>query len=186
MFVVIEHQPPWRNRESTTEQIMKVYAQATDKTTSTGKIVYQVWDQFDARQAGQECNFEVAQIEDLAAGDDTAHTVLDDYKDFIIINSDGLVDIDREAVQAAFPAGEEDFSGTDIQGAIRQHGARAVYQAASRHMSDGKSLMAVGLIAQTLADVWAAQSAAYAAMGEADKAIDHADVQARLDEIGND
>jgi hypothetical protein len=52
-------------------------------------------------------------------------------------------------------------------------------------MADRKSLSGVGLSAHSLADVWTIQSAAYAAMSEADKTIDYADAQARLDEVGN-
>jgi hypothetical protein len=175
---------------------MRVYAQATNKTTSTGKAIYYVQNEMDGPVDDSDRNYELADLSDLKAGDDTVWMVLDDDKDFVILNDEGLIDIDREALRAAFPASDENFSEFSaseavltretIATAIRQHGARAVYQAASRHMSDGKSLHGVGLNPGNLGDVWRAQSEAYARLSEADKAIDHADVQARLDELGND
>ncbi|MGS1116044.1 hypothetical protein [Castellaniella sp. UC4442_H9] len=67
--------------------------------------------------------------------------------------------------------------------AIRRYGARVVYRAAYRHMAGFSSLASVGLSAHSIADVWRIMSLAYAQLGEADRAIDHADAQARLDEI---
>ena len=70
--------------------------------------------------------------------------------------------------------------------AIHKHGAQAVYDAASRHMAGDKArgLDSVGLSADTMADVWRIHSEAYAQLGEAGKAIDHASAKAALDDIG--
>lgn len=67
--------------------------------------------------------------------------------------------------------------------AIREHGAQAVYDAAVRHQAGDVAggLASVGLSARTLGDVWWIQSAAYAELGEAARAIDHARAQAALD-----
>jgi hypothetical protein len=72
-----------------------------------------------------------------------------------------------------------------ITEAIQTHGAQAVYDAASRHMGgDFKhGLASVGLSAQTMADVFAIQSRAYAEMGLAARAIDYAKAQAELDAL---
>ncbi|WP_333906955.1 hypothetical protein [Delftia acidovorans] len=69
--------------------------------------------------------------------------------------------------------------------AIRKHGARAVYDAANRHMAGDKErgLSTVGLGAKTMGDVYAIQSQAYAELGDAAKVIDYADANARLDEL---
>lgn len=66
--------------------------------------------------------------------------------------------------------------------AIRKHGAQVVYDAANRQMTGEMEtgLASVGLAAKTLGDVYAIQSAAYAELGDAAKAIDHAQVTARL------
>lgn len=68
-----------------------------------------------------------------------------------------------------------------IQDAIKKHGAKAVYRAASLHMEDGVSLASVGLSAETMAGVWTIQSEAYGAMSEVEKAIDCAQAGAALD-----
>lgn len=69
--------------------------------------------------------------------------------------------------------------------AIREHGAQAVYDAANRHMAGDKArgLSTVGLSVKTMGDVYAIQSQAYAELGDAAKAIDYADANARLDEL---
>lgn len=73
---------------------------------------------------------------------------------------------------------------TLIQTAIQHYGARAVYAAANAKMSgDGTKLAAMGLDTKTMGDVYAIQSEAYKQLGDADKAIDHADVSARLTQI---
>lgn len=68
------------------------------------------------------------------------------------------------------------------QDAIRTHGAKAVYDAASRHMAGDRvrGLASVGLSATTMGDVYAIQSAAYAELGDAARAIDYAKTQADL------
>lgn len=175
---------------------MKVYAQATDKTTSTGKTIYHVIDMWEARDRGIECNFELADTSDLVEKTPEIFDSFFCWKMFLVVNDDGMIDIDRTAYRLYCAPTDEDFSDLSpveavltremIAAAIRRHGAKAVYQAATRHMSDSKSLHAVGLIPGNLGDVWCAQSEAYAAMSEADKAIDHADAQARLDELGHD
>lgn len=47
-----------------------------------------------------------------------------------------------------------------IQTAIAAHGAIAVYDAASNHLANRNSLLAVGLAPDTLGDVWAVMGAA--------------------------
>ena len=71
----------------------------------------------------------------------------------------------------------------DTKQAIKDHGAKAVYEAASHHMADGRSLADVGLTARGMGDVWQIQSEAYGQMSEADKAIDYAANNARLEEM---
>jgi predicted HicB family RNase H-like nuclease len=73
----------------------------------------------------------------------------------------------------------------ETQQAIQQHGAKAVYQAATSHMAGDKAngLAKVGLTAKTLGEVFAIQSEAYKQMGPADQAIDHAQATAALDGI---
>lgn len=65
--------------------------------------------------------------------------------------------------------------------AIKKHGAKAVYQAASRHMEDGVSLASVGLSAADMAGVWAIQSEAYANMDAVEQAIDYAQAASTLE-----
>lgn len=74
---------------------------------------------------------------------------------------------------------------TTTSEAIRMHGAQAVYDAASRHMAGDtkRGLASVGLSAQTMGDVWDIQSAAYAELGDAARAIDYARVQADLSRL---
>lgn len=71
------------------------------------------------------------------------------------------------------------------QQAIQQHGAKAVYQAATAHMAGDKAngLSKVGLQAKTMGDVFAIQTEAYKQMGPADQAIDNAQATAALDSI---
>lgn len=64
---------------------------------------------------------------------------------------------------------------------IQTHGAQAVYNAASQHMADGKTLAQVGLRANNMGDVWRIQSEAYAQLGDGAKIIDAAKTQAQLD-----
>lgn len=73
-----------------------------------------------------------------------------------------------------------------IDQAIRQHGAQAVYDAAGRHMAGDTShgLASVGLTARSMGDVWRTQSAAYAQLGDAARAIDYAKASATLSSIG--
>lgn len=74
---------------------------------------------------------------------------------------------------------------TTIQRAIQDHGAKAVYQAATAHMAGDKvnGLAKVGLSATTMGEVFAIQTEAYKQMGEADKAIDYAMASAELEHI---
>jgi hypothetical protein len=71
------------------------------------------------------------------------------------------------------------------QQAIQQHGAKAVYQAATSHMAGDKpnGLAKVGLTAKTMGEVFAIQTEAFKQMGPADQAIDHAQAKAALDAI---
>ena len=71
------------------------------------------------------------------------------------------------------------------QQAIQQHGAKAVYQAATAHMAGDKAngLSKVGLAAATMGDVFAIQTEAYKQMGPADQAIDNAQATAALESI---
>lgn len=72
-----------------------------------------------------------------------------------------------------------------IQQAIQQHGAKAVYEAATAHMAGDKKngLTKVGLQAKTMGEVFAIQTEAYKQMGQADQAIDNAQAHAALDAI---
>lgn len=72
----------------------KVYAYKTSKITPTGKPVFEVTlpHEYDG-----ELNYEVAFIEDLAAGDDTWGDVLQAHADLVIVNDQGQIDIDRDA-----------------------------------------------------------------------------------------
>ena len=74
---------------------------------------------------------------------------------------------------------------TNIQQAIQQHGAKAVYQAATAHMAGDKSngLFKVGLTAKTMGDVFAIQTEAYKQMGPAPQVIDSAQAGAALELI---
>lgn len=69
-----------------------------------------------------------------------------------------------------------------IQQAIQQHGAKAVYKAATAHMAGDKvnGLSSVGLSATTMGEVFAVQTEAYKQMGPADQAIDYAQAGAQL------
>jgi uncharacterized protein (DUF4415 family) len=71
------------------------------------------------------------------------------------------------------------------QQAIQKHGAKAVYQAATAHMAGDKAngLTKVGLVANTMGEVFAIQTEAYKQMGPADQAIDAADATAALEVI---
>ena len=71
------------------------------------------------------------------------------------------------------------------QKAIQQHGARAVYQAATSHMAGDKAngLTKVGLDAKTMGEVFSIQTEAYKQMGPADQAIDNAQATAALGSI---
>jgi len=71
-----------------------------------------------------------------------------------------------------------------INEAIRQHGARAVYEAAHRHAAGDtkRGLERVGLVPKTMGDVWGALSEAYAQMGDADRAIENAQASARIEQ----
>lgn len=74
---------------------------------------------------------------------------------------------------------------SNIQKAIQEHGARAVYEAATAHMAGdtARGLALVGLSADTMGQVFAVQTEAYKQLGEADKAIDYASAGAELDQI---
>ena len=71
----------------------------------------------------------------------------------------------------------------DTQTAISQYGAAAVYAAAHRHAAGDAAhgLHSVGLQPATMADVWSAMSAAYSAMSDAERAIEHASASSALD-----
>lgn len=69
----------------------------------------------------------------------------------------------------------------NINDAIAQHGAQAVYAAATKHIEGAKpDLSSVGLTPKTLRDVYDAMSAAYAQLGDAAKVIDAAQTSAAL------
>lgn len=63
-----------------------------------------------------------------------------------------------------------------IEAAIRQYGARKVYQAANAAFANRSSLQQIGLTAGNMADVNAVQAEAFRQLGKADKAIDYAQV----------
>ena len=71
----------------------------------------------------------------------------------------------------------------DIKAAINQYGAAAVYAAAHRHAAGDmpRGLRSVGLVPASMADVWDAMSAAYAAMTDAERAIDAASASSALE-----
>jgi hypothetical protein len=66
-----------------------------------------------------------------------------------------------------------------IAAAIRQHGARKVYKIANAAFANRSELRKIGLLAENMADVNAVQSAAFAELGDADRAIDHAQASAK-------
>lgn len=68
---------------------------------------------------------------------------------------------------------------------IRKYGAKAVYDASARHMSGDRAhgLSTVELNAESMADVYEIQSAAYAELGDAAKAIDYAMACASLSRL---
>lgn len=70
------------------------------------------------------------------------------------------------------------------QAAINQHGAAAVYAAAHRHAAgdSARGLRTVGLRPATMADVWDVMSAAYAAMTDAERAIEAASASSALEQ----
>ena len=70
----------------------------------------------------------------------------------------------------------------DTQAAISQYGSAAVYTAAHRQAEGdaARGLRTVGLQPATMADVWAAMSAAYAAMTDAERAIEAASASSAL------
>lgn len=70
----------------------------------------------------------------------------------------------------------------DIKAAINQYGAAAVYAAAHRHAAGdmARGLRSVGLRPSTMGDVWEAMSAAYAAMTDAERAIEAASASSAL------
>ena len=73
----------------------------------------------------------------------------------------------------------------DINAAISQHGAAAVYAAAHRHAAgDARGLRTVGLHPATMGDVWEVMSAAYSAMTDAERAIEHASASSALESKG--
>lgn len=63
-----------------------------------------------------------------------------------------------------------------IAAAIRQHGARKVHKVANAAFANRAALQTIGLHADNMADVNAVQSEAFRQLGEADKAIDYAQV----------
>lgn len=67
--------------------------------------------------------------------------------------------------------------------AIQQYGAAAVYAAAHRHAAGDteRGLRLVGLSPKTMADVWDVMSAAYAAMTDAERAIEAASASSALE-----
>jgi len=71
----------------------------------------------------------------------------------------------------------------DIKTAISQHGAAAVYAAAHRHSGgdQARGLRLVGLSPKTMADVWGVMSAAFAAMTDAERAIEAASASSALE-----
>lgn len=71
----------------------------------------------------------------------------------------------------------------DIKAAISQYGAAAVYAAAHRHAGGymDRGLRSVGLQPDTMADVWDVMSAAYAAMTDAERAVEHASASSALE-----
>ena len=75
--------------------------------------------------------------------------------------------------------GSNMIDANKIQAAIREHGARKVYQVANAAFANRAALQEVGLSAANMADVNAVQSAAFAELGPADKAIDYAQASAK-------
>ena len=71
----------------------------------------------------------------------------------------------------------------DIFDACRKHGPKAVYEAAHRHMGGDKvrGLASVGLAAVNMGEVVHVSGLAYAQLGPAAQAIDHAQATAALD-----
>lgn len=69
--------------------------------------------------------------------------------------------------------------------AIRKYGAQAVYTAANHHAAGNAQcgLVTVELEAKNMGDVFAIQSAAYAELGDAAKAIDYAQATAALSKL---
>ena len=72
----------------------------------------------------------------------------------------------------------------DTQAAIKQYGAAAVYAAAHRHAAgdSARGLGSVGLQPATMADVWETMAAAYGAMSDAERAIEHASASSALEQ----
>lgn len=66
-----------------------------------------------------------------------------------------------------------------IDAAIRQYGARHVYKVANAAFENRAVLQEIGLAAASMADVNQVQIAAYAQLGEADKAIDYAQASSK-------
>ena len=69
--------------------------------------------------------------------------------------------------------------------AIRAHGAQAVYTASHRHMAGDRrrGLPSVGLYPASLGDVYRVMSAAYAELGDAACAVDHAAATSQLEKL---
>lgn len=73
----------------------------------------------------------------------------------------------------------------DTQAAIKAHGAKAVYEAASRRMAgDMHALPAIGL-QNTLADAWGIMCEAHRRMSASDQAADYWDAQQNLSRNAN-
>lgn len=96
-------------------QMFNVYAYKTKAITSTGKAVFEVEfaDNYELceRHLFKPNRKISANVDKLAAGDDSFRNVLDENSRYIVLNEDGEIDIDVEARQkdfaAAAPATEE-------------------------------------------------------------------------------
>lgn len=74
----------------------------------------------------------------------------------------------------------------EILEAIEVYGAKAVYEAAHRHMAGDRvrGLPSVGFHPKTMGDVWAAMDAGYAGMSDSERAIEAASASSALVRIG--
>lgn len=88
--------------------MFNVYAYKTKEITSTGKAVFEVVFADDYELCERHLfkpNRKIsANVDKLAAGDDSFRNVLGENSRYIVINEDGEIDIDVEARQKDFVA----------------------------------------------------------------------------------